>query len=177
MNFYFLEFCDKKRGIMWAVGFRDHATDNQFFDESWKWKFLSRVLLFATLWTVQSMGFSKPGYWSGQPFPSSGDHPNPGIKLMSPTLQADSLPSEPAGKQRRLGWVAYPFSSGSSQLRNRTRVSCITSGLFTNWAIRKAHICVWGDTIITLHHRWNPEDTREVEESTDMKEADQPDFF
>ena len=103
MNFYFLEFCDKKRGIMWAVGFRDHATDNQFFDESWKWKFLSRVLLFATLWTVQSMGFSKPGYWSGQPFPSSGDHPNPGIKLRSPTLQVDSLPAEPQGKPKHTG--------------------------------------------------------------------------
>ena len=38
-------------------------------------------------------------YWSGQPlFPSPGDLPNPGIKLRSPTLQADALPSEPPGK-------------------------------------------------------------------------------
>ena len=36
---------------------------------SWKWKSLSRVQLFATLWTIQSMEFSRPEYWSGYPFP------------------------------------------------------------------------------------------------------------
>ena len=35
----------------------------------------------------------------GLPFPSPGDLPNPGIKSRSPTLQADSLPSELPGKQ------------------------------------------------------------------------------
>ena len=39
------------------------------------------------------------------------------------------------GSPRILEWVAYPFSSGSSQLWNGTGVSCITSGFFTNWAI------------------------------------------
>ena len=38
-----------------------------------------------------SMGFSRQGYWSGLPFPSPGDLPNPGIKPRSPALQADSL--------------------------------------------------------------------------------------
>ena len=38
-----------------------------------------------------------------------------------------------------LEWVAYPFSSGSSQPRNQTRVSCIAGWFFTNWAIREAH--------------------------------------
>ena len=37
-------------------------------------------------------------YWSGLPFPSPGDLPEPGIELGSPTLQADTLPSEPPGK-------------------------------------------------------------------------------
>ena len=37
-----------------------------------------------------------------------------------------------------LEWVAYPFSRGSSWSRNRTRVSCIAGGFFTNWAIREA---------------------------------------
>ena len=71
-----------------------------------KWsevKSLSRVWLFATLWTVAhqaplSMGFSRHGYWSGLPFPSPGDRPNPGIEPRSPTLQADTLTSEPPGK-------------------------------------------------------------------------------
>ena len=40
------------------------------------------------------MEFSRPEYWSGQPFPSPGDLPNPGIKPRSPTLQVDSLPEE-----------------------------------------------------------------------------------
>ena len=37
-----------------------------------KWKSLSRVWLFATLWTIQSMEFSRPEYWGGEPFPSPG---------------------------------------------------------------------------------------------------------
>ena len=54
-------------------------------------KSLSRVQLFATPWTVVhqapwSMGFSRREYWSGLPFPSLGDLPNPGIEPRSPTL-------------------------------------------------------------------------------------------
>ena len=59
-----------------------------------EWKSLSCVRLFATPWTIQSMKFSRPEYWSGQPFPSPGDLPNPGIKPRSPTLRVDSLPAE-----------------------------------------------------------------------------------
>jgi len=40
------------------------------------------------------MEFSRQEYWSGLPFPSTGDLPNPGIKPGFPALQADSLPSE-----------------------------------------------------------------------------------
>ena len=66
-------------------------------------KSLCHVQLFATLWTVArqsplSMGFSRQKYWSGLPFPSPGDLPNPGIKPGSPALQADALSSEPPGK-------------------------------------------------------------------------------
>ena len=65
-----------------------------------KVKSLNRVRLFATPWTVAyqaslSMGFSRQVCWSGLPFPSPGDLPNPGIEPRSPALQADSLPSEP----------------------------------------------------------------------------------
>ena len=45
-----------------------------------------------------SMGFSRREYWSWLPFPSPGDLPNLGIEPGSPTLQADSLPSEPIRK-------------------------------------------------------------------------------
>ena len=62
----------------------------------------SHVQLFVTPWTVAcqappSMGFSRQEYWSGLPFPSPGGLPDPGIKLGSPALQADSLPSESPG--------------------------------------------------------------------------------
>ena len=65
-----------------------------------KVKSLSRVRLFATPWTVAywaspSMGFSRQRYWSGLPFPSPEDLPDPGIKPRSPALQAGALPSEP----------------------------------------------------------------------------------
>ena len=81
-----------------------------------------------------SWGFFRQGYWSGYP----GDLPNPGIKPRSPTLQADSLLSH-QGSPKILEWAAYPFSRGSSQLRNWTRVSSIAGGFFTNWATREAH--------------------------------------
>ena len=50
-------------------------------------------------WAPLSMGFSRQEYWSGLPFPSPGDLPDPGTESCSPTLQADSLLSEPQGKQ------------------------------------------------------------------------------
>ena len=59
--------------------------------------------ILVTPWTIAlqaplSMGFSKQEYWSGLPFPSAGDLPNPGIAPWSPALQADSLPTELQGK-------------------------------------------------------------------------------
>ena len=45
-----------------------------------------------------SMGFSRQEYYSGLPFPSPGDLPDPRIEPRSPTLEADALTSEPPGK-------------------------------------------------------------------------------
>ena len=66
-------------------------------------KSLSHVPLFVTPWTVAyqappSMGFPRQEYWSGLPFPSPGELPNPGMEPGSPTLWADTLLSEPPGK-------------------------------------------------------------------------------
>ena len=81
---------------------------------TWKWKCwsLSHVQLFTTPWIIAhqaslSLELSRQEYWSGLLFPSPGDLPNPGIKLTSPTLQADSSPSEPP----RL--YIYPHLSGT----------------------------------------------------------------
>ena len=65
-----------------------------FYGQACMLSCFSHVRLFATLWTVArqaplSMGFSRQDYWSGLPFPSQGDLPNPGIKptsLLSPAL-------------------------------------------------------------------------------------------
>ena len=93
-----------------------------------KVKWLSRVRLFATPWTVAyqtppSIGFSRQEYWSGLPFPSLGDLLNPGTEPRSPTLQADSLPSEPpgtgsipgSGRSTREG-IGYPLQYSCASL-------------------------------------------------------------
>ena len=74
-----------------------------------QWKSLSYVQLFMTPWIVAhqatlSMELSRQEYWSGYPFPSPEDLPNPGIEPGSPALQADSLPAEIPVKS-----LAYTF--------------------------------------------------------------------
>ena len=81
---------------LWTIGWR--VLKKLKTKLLWKW---SRSV-FATPWTVAlqappSMGFSRQEYWSGLPFSSRGDLPDPWIELRSPTLRADSLPSEPPG--------------------------------------------------------------------------------
>ena len=68
---------------------------------------LSRVQLFATPWATAhqallSMGFFRQEYWSGLPFTSPGDLPEPGIEPQSPALQADSLLSGRPEKPMRV---------------------------------------------------------------------------
>ena len=81
-------------------------------------KSLSRVQL-RLPWTVAyqappSMGFSRQEYWSGLPFPSPVDLPDPGIKPWSPAFQADTLTSEPPGKSLNAKkQTGYPQSSES----------------------------------------------------------------
>ena len=64
---------------------------------------LSCAFLFATPWTVArqaslSTEFSRQEYWSGLPFPSLGDLPDPGIKPMSPALAGRFFTIEPQEK-------------------------------------------------------------------------------
>ena len=57
------------------------------------------VTLRTVAWALLSMGFPGQEYWSGLPFPSPEDLPDPETEPRSPALQADSLPSEPPGKK------------------------------------------------------------------------------
>ena len=71
---------------------------------------------FATSWTVDhqaplSMGFPRQEYWSGLPFPSLGDLPNPGIELVSPALAGGFFFSEPPGKPVELRPLAKSYPS------------------------------------------------------------------
>ena len=66
---------------------------------------------------TQSMEFSRPEHWSGEPFPSPADLPNPGIKPRSPTLQGDSLLAEPQGKPQLRACLASNVSN--ARLRDR----------------------------------------------------------
>ena len=72
---------------------------------------VSRVQLFAIPWTHQaplSMEFSKEEYWSGLPFPTPGDLPNPGIEPASPALAGGFFTTEPPGKpQEKKFFICY----------------------------------------------------------------------
>ena len=89
----------------------------------------SRVWLFATLWSIAhqallSMKFSRQEYWSGLPFPSPGDLPDPGIEPRFPSLEADSLTSEPPGKpiyKPIYIYIGFPGGSAVENLPANTR--------------------------------------------------------
>jgi len=71
-------------------------------------------------------------------FPTQGS--NPGLPHCGQILYQLSHKGSP----RTLEWIAYPFSRGSSRPRNRTRVSCIAGGFFTNWALRELPSLIFG---------------------------------
>ena len=65
-----------------------------------------------------SVEFSRQEYWSGLPFPSPGDIPDPGIELGSLALQADSLPSEPPGKPQCIYYAAHQDEQLTDEARD-----------------------------------------------------------
>ena len=106
----------------------------------WKWESLSHVHLCDPMdcgpWNPpgQNPGVGNLSLVPGI-FPTQGS--NPGLAHCKWILYQLSH----RGSPRILEWVSYPFSSGSSQPRNQTRVSCIVGGFFTNWIIREASAC------------------------------------
>ena len=107
------------------------------YKESWsEVKVTHCVWLFVTPWTIQSMEFSRPEYWSLS-----------FLQGIFPTQESNQcflhcrwILYEPSlkGSPTILEWVAYSFSSRSSQPRNWTKISCIAGRFSTNWAIREA---------------------------------------
>ena len=112
-----------------------------------KVKSLSHVQLFATLWTVAhqaplSMGFTRQEYWSGVPFPSPGDLPDPGIEPWPPALQADALPCEPPGKPT--GWHGSDQIPPFLFLPHETFYSWSNEDLRCGWqCYRQSNATLW----------------------------------
>ena len=112
-------------------------------------KSLSHVQLFATPWTVPyqappSMEFSRQEYWSGLPFPSPGDLPNPGIKLGSPALQTDALLSEPPGKPHKIHIDAIKMNEADSftsrNLQMKKKGANTSLVMISKWRNREGRI-------------------------------------
>ena len=97
-----------------------------------KWKSLSHVWLCATPWTVVHRILQASFSLIQGIFPTQGS--NSGLPHYREILYQLSHKRSP----RILACVAYPFSSGSSQPRNQTGVSCTAGRFFTNWALGKA---------------------------------------
>ena len=104
---------------------------------------LSRSVVSDSLWprgarqAPLSMGFSRQEYWSGLPCPPPGDIPNPGIEPRSPTLQVDSLPTEPPGKPSIsiliVYWSSYSFNCLSQTRRVQKKKAWIELNSLIFW--------------------------------------------
>ena len=99
-----------------------------------------------TPWTIQSMEFSRPEYWSEQPFLSPGDLPNPGIKPRSPAMQSDSLPDEPQGKPKNTGVGSLSLLQGIFLTQE------------SNWGLLHC-----GQILHQLSYRGSPENVKTLE--------------
>ena len=108
-----------------------------------------------TPWTVAyqaspSMGFSRQEYWSGLPFPSPADLPDPGIKPGSPALQADALPSEPP----KTLLMKLKMESEKVDLKlNIQKTKIMASGPTTSWEIGGNSVRLYFSGLQN-HYRW-----------------------
>ena len=121
---------------------------------------------FATLLTMAhqaplSMGFPRQEYWSGLPFPSSGDLPNPGIELASPTLQTDCLPSEPPGSSEiRPTWFSILAVLPLGDLMTSTFLSFsflfqrVRIIIFSQVYVVRIQHCIQGPSIVPDSGEW-----------------------
>ena len=86
----------------------------------WKWKLLNGVWLFVIPWTIQSMEFSRENTEVGSLSLLQGISPIQGLNPGLPHYRCILHQLSHKGSPRILEWIAYPFSSGSSQSRNQT---------------------------------------------------------
>ena len=109
--------------------------------------------LFVTPWTVAcqtplSMEFFRQEYWSGEPFPSPGDLPDPGTEPGSPALQADSCPRLRAPQNYTTPSIAPIHSFSSLKVKRKVTQLCPTlcdPMAYTVHGILQARILEWVD--------------------------------
>ena len=88
-----------------------------------------------------STGCSWQEYWSGLPFSSPGDLPNPGIEPRYPTLQAGSIPSEPPGKPK-LDITEHQLKQGLIHLRHKVMIPFCMGPTETYILVREEGLCI-----------------------------------
>ena len=118
----------------------------------------SCVQLFTTPWIIAcqaplSVEFSRQEYWSGLPFLSPEDLPDPRIEPRSPTMQTYCLPSEPPGKPPAIFW-------SSKNWRVLTRILLFSFSLHRiqsfciQWAIKNFYIVLYRELLRSFAHPW-----------------------
>ena len=122
-------------------------------ERKWKWKSLQSC---PTLW--DPVDYSPPGssvhgilHWSGLPFPSPGNPPNPEIEPGSPTLWADSLPPEPLNQPHvYMCLLVFGFPSHSGLFRALSRVPCAPQLVLIGYLVY-AEYCMWVNPSLPVH--------------------------
>ena len=103
-----------------------------------------------------SMGFSRQEYWSGLPFPSPGDLPDPGIKPRFPALQANTLPSELPGKPQGKS-LAFQADTLPSELLGKPQGNTLES-----WKLYPRATCTDTENISTIVFKKRPCNTSSI---------------
>ena len=124
-----------------------------------------------------SIGFSRQEYWSELPCPPPGDLPNPGVKPGSPTLQADSLPSEPPGKPKTCTVSDLYHYYGCSRIQpifnlraalkssqETTSLICIKrfSGVLNGVSLAQEDVIAFPPTVRSLLEVWEAKDSKNL---------------
>ena len=112
---------------LYMTAWKNKSLILQTFVTKVKWKKMKVTQLCLTRCNpIQSMAFSRLGYWNQYSFLSPGDLPNPGIKPKSPTMQADSLPADSSGKLKNtgVGSVSLPHQIFPTQESNWGILHC-----------------------------------------------------
>ena len=119
------------------------------------------------------MGFSRQECWSGLPFPSPGDLPDPGIEPGSPALETDTLPSEPPGKPSAsvspMPFLPFivPISAWNVPLVSLTFLKrslifpvLLFSSIPLHWSLRKAFLSLfailWNSAFRWIYLSYSP---------------------